>query len=72
MVDTHWDHVGFGKTHSPKGEKHLLEIHNATAISTQLADTGAELISGEHVELDPAEARHVRSAFLFSRPIIML
>jgi len=67
--------VGFGRTHSPEGhsiEQDSLEKHHPTAISVQLVDTGAELVSGEHVELDPAEARRVRSAFLFSRPVISL
>jgi hypothetical protein len=43
-------------------EKRSLEKDDTFAVSTKVVDTAAELVSGELVELDPAEARRIRSA----------
>jgi hypothetical protein len=50
-------------------EKHFQEKHHhdTVAVSTEVVDTAAELVSGEYPELDPAEALRIRSAFSFWR-----
>jgi hypothetical protein len=51
--------------------KNSLEKHNTIAVSTDVVDTAAELVSGKLVSFDPAEAMRVRLAFP-SLPMIIV
>jgi MFS transporter, ACS family, allantoate permease len=58
--------AGFDDNHSLEKhstEKRSLEKQDrdTIAVSTKVVDTAAELVSGEYAELDPAEARRIRS-----------
>lgn len=60
--------AGFDESRSM--EKHSLDKDDAMAVSTKVVDTAAELVSGDYAELDPVEARRIRSVFPSTGPII--
>jgi hypothetical protein len=65
---------GFDGKHSLEKhptESYALEKHNIIAVSTNVVDTAAELVSGKLVSFDPTEAMRVRLAFPFTRMIVV-
>lgn len=64
--DDGFEEISSLEKHS-SGKLSVQEKHGTVAVSTKVVDTAAELVSGEYPELDPAEARRVRSAVFLLR-----